>query len=47
MRYQNGGAFRRALETRLRDQSLSSGLPLVRLRKMVACDRLLARLVIS
>lgn len=47
MRYQNGGAFRRALETRLRDQSLSSGLPLVRLRKMVAFDRLLARLVLS
>lgn len=47
MRYQTGGSFRRALETRLRDQSLSSGLPLVRLRKMVAFDRLLARLVLS
>lgn len=47
MRYQSGGAFRRALETRLRDQSLSSGLPLVRLRKMVAFDRLLARLAQS
>jgi hypothetical protein len=45
MKYQSGGAFRRALETRLRDQSLSSGLPLVRLRKMVAFDRLLARLI--
>jgi predicted nucleotidyltransferase component of viral defense system len=44
MRYQNGSAFRRALETRLRDQSLASGLPLVRLRKMVAFDRMLARL---
>ena len=44
MRYQSGSAFRRALETRLRDQSLASGLPLVRLRKMVAFDRLLARL---
>jgi hypothetical protein len=47
MRYQSGNAFRRALETRLRDQSLASGLPLVRLRKMVAFDRLLARLVRS
>ena len=47
MRYQNGSAFRRALETRLRDKSLASGLPLVRLRKMVAFDRLLARLVRS
>jgi len=47
VRYQSGGAFRRALETRLRDQSLSSGLPLVRLRKMVAFDRLLARLTQS
>ena len=28
MRYQSGSAFRRALETRLRDQSLASGLPL-------------------
>lgn len=45
MRYKNGGAFRRALETRLRDRSLSSNLPLVRLRKMVAFDRLLARIV--
>lgn len=47
MRYQSGGAFRRALETRLRDRSLLSGLPLVRLRKMVAFDRLLARLTQS
>jgi len=44
MRYNSGGAFRRALETRLRDQSLHSGVPLVRLRKMVAFERLLARL---
>jgi len=47
MRYLSGSAFRRALETRLRDQSLSSGLPLIRLRKMVAFDRLLARLTQS
>jgi hypothetical protein len=45
LKYKNGGAFRRALETRLRNQSLSSNLPLVRLRKMVAFDRLLARIV--
>lgn len=44
MKYQSGGAFRRALETRLREQSLASGLPLIRLRKMVSFDRLLARL---
>ena len=47
MKYQSGGAFRRALETRLRNRSLSSGMPLVRLRKMVAFDRLLARLTKS
>ena len=47
MRYQSGGAFRRALEAHLRDQSLSSGSPLVRLRKIVAFDRLLARLIRS
>jgi hypothetical protein len=47
MKYQSGGAFRRALETRLREQSLSSGLPLARFRKMVAFDRLLVRLIRS
>ena len=44
MRYQTGGAFRRALEQRLREQSLTTGVSLVRLRKMVAFDRFLARL---
>lgn len=44
MRYQTGGAFRRALEQRLRDQSLATGVSLVRLRKMVTFDRFLARL---
>lgn len=43
--YQNGAAFRRALEERLRAKSLQDGIPLVRLRKMVAFDRFLARLV--
>jgi hypothetical protein len=45
MRYQSGGAFRRALETRLREQSLASNLSLVRLRKMVAFDRFLCRII--
>ena len=46
MKYTTGGAFRRALEERLRNKSLQSGVPLVRLRKMVAFDRFLARLLI-
>ena len=45
MKYKNGGAFRRALEDRLRDQSLATGVPLVRLRKMVAFDRFVVRLI--
>ncbi|GAB4495771.1 MAG: hypothetical protein OHK0052_04100 [Anaerolineales bacterium] len=45
MHYQNSAAFRRALEDRLRQQSVASGTPLVRLRKMVAFERFLARLV--
>lgn len=47
MKYKDGGAFRRALEDRLRNRSLTSGEPLVRLRKLVAFDRFLARLVIA
>jgi hypothetical protein len=43
--YQSGAAFRRALEDRLRSRSLRTGIPLVRLRKMVAFDRFLARLI--
>ncbi|NMC11481.1 MAG: hypothetical protein GYA34_01205 [Chloroflexi bacterium] len=43
--YQSGGAFRRALEDRSRSNSLSSNILLVRLRKTVAFDRFLARLV--
>jgi hypothetical protein len=43
--YQTGGAFRRALEQRLSAINLSTGTPLVRLRKMVAFDRFLARMV--
>lgn len=45
MRYETGAAFRRALEDRLRARSLSSGTPLIRLRKTVAFERFLARLV--
>ena len=44
MNYQTAAAFRRALEDRLRNQAVSTGAPLVRLRKMVAFDRVLSRL---
>src|SRR4030067_3204577 len=45
MKYDSGSAFRRALEDRRRTHSLHSGIPLLRLRKMVAFDRFLARLL--
>jgi hypothetical protein len=35
MTYGSGAAFRRALEDRLRAQSLQTGAPLVRLRKLI------------
>lgn len=44
MIYSTGAGFRRALEDRLRSQSLLTGAPLVRLRKLVVFDRFLARL---
>lgn len=44
MKYKTAAAFRRALEERLRQQSLEGRQPLTRLRKMVAFDRFLARL---
>jgi len=44
VRYASAAAFRRALETRLVALSRDGGLSLVRLRKSVAFDRLLARL---
>jgi len=47
VKYKDGSAFRRALEDRLRNRSLRTGEPLVRLRKLVAFDRFLARLVIT
>ena len=45
MKYSSGGAFRRALEDRLRTINIQSGAPLVRIRKMVTFDRFLARLL--
>jgi len=42
--YASAGAFRRALEGRLRNQSRQTGTPLAWLRKMVAFERLMARL---
>ncbi len=45
MKYSDGAAFRHALEDRLRAQGLASGVPLVRLRKLAAFDRFLARLI--
>jgi hypothetical protein len=45
MRYATAAAFRRALETRLAERSRSAGLPLVRLRRIVVFERLLARLM--
>lgn len=47
MRYQDGAAFRRALEDRLSEQGRVTGRPLSRLRKLVAFERLLARLADS
>lgn len=47
MNFSSGGAFRRAVEERLNSKAKASGLPLVRLRKMVAFDRFLARLIAS
>lgn len=45
MKYATGADFRRALETRLRTLSQRDGTPLARLRKLIAFDRLLARLL--
>jgi len=45
MRYKDSAAFRKSLEMRLRTQSRENGVPLVRLRKMVAFERFLARLI--
>lgn len=45
MRYATPGAFRTALERRLRDAARQTDVPLVRLRKLVVFERLLARLL--
>ena len=45
MSYSTGADFRRALEDRLRDRALRTGTPIVRMRKMIAFDRFLARLL--
>ena len=44
MKYSTVGAFRQVLEERLRQQALKTGIAMFRLRKMVAFNRLLARL---
>lgn len=43
MRYQTASAFRQALESRLLNRSRETGEPLIRLRKLAAFERLLAR----
>ena len=45
MNYQTGQAFRRALVAHLLNQSTQGSVSLVRLRKLVAFDRFLARLL--
>jgi len=47
MKYKGGAAFRQALEQHLLDRSRQSGSSLVRLRKAVVFDRLLARLALA
>lgn len=45
MRYATPEAFRAALDQRLKNHAAQTGVPLVRLRKTIAFDRFLARLV--
>ena len=47
MRYKSGAAFRQALEQRLLARSRETGTSIIRLRKAVVFDRLLARLVVA
>jgi hypothetical protein len=44
LKYKSGAAFRRALEERLRNLHAQTGIPLLRLRKLIAFDRFIARL---
>lgn len=45
MRYATPEAFRAALDQRLKNHAAQTGIPLMRLRKTIAFDRFLARLV--
>ena len=45
MQYTSGQAFRQALETRLRKMSIEQVISIVRLRKQVAFERFMARLI--
>lgn len=45
MRYESANAFRTALEARLLSRSQKDDIPLIRLRKLVAFDRLIVRLM--
>ena len=47
MKYKNARDFRRALESRLRSLNQKTGMPHSRLRKIIAFDRFLARLIQS
>ena len=44
MKYKTGDAFRQALDVRIKSNNENTGMPLPRLRKMVAFDRFLVRL---
>ena len=46
MKYATPGAFRAALEQRLLTMAQQTGVPLVRLRKLVVFDRLMARMMV-
>jgi hypothetical protein len=46
VRYVTANAFRRALEDRLRERRRGTDLSLIRLRRMVVFERLLARLLV-
>jgi hypothetical protein len=45
MKYTSGSAFRQALEERIKDTHSESKIPVVRLRKQIAFERFIARLI--
>ncbi len=47
MRYESAARFRQALEQRLGDRAKATGASVVRLRKTVVFERLLARLAVA